>query len=209
VTIFNMGLVALLYSAAPGPLNAETLRRGLRSGFWAALGTQLGSLTGEAMYALLAFAGLAVVAGTAVFHFLLPLVGATLLLALGLSSLRQAWHEESIRAARWDTPRTEGRSLRLGALLGAAISLANPLAITFWLAVGGTVLHQARVDAPPVVAGFVLGRLLWAVGVPALLGAARPAIGHHAGTVYTGVSVVCGLALIGFGLHLAQPLVGG
>jgi threonine/homoserine/homoserine lactone efflux protein len=99
-------------------------------------------------------------------------------------------------------------ALRRGALLGAAISLASPFGIAFWLSVGGTVLQEARADAAPVMASFVFGSLLWAIGLPALLGLLHPAIGPHAGTAYRAVSVVRGLALIGFGLALGGTLIG-
>jgi threonine/homoserine/homoserine lactone efflux protein len=95
VTIISAGLVGLLYCAAPGQVNVETLRRGLHGGFWSALGVQLGSLLGEAAYALVALAGLEVLARTAAFHLLLGLVGPSLLVALGWSSLRQGWRGEA------------------------------------------------------------------------------------------------------------------
>jgi threonine/homoserine/homoserine lactone efflux protein len=222
VTIINAGLVGLLYCAAPGPVNVETLRRGLRGGLWGALGVQLGSLLGEAVYALVALAGLEILAHTAAFHLLLGLVGTAFLVTLGWSSLRQGWHGEAVgapyqggaspRSERLRQPRgpwrRRGGALRRGALFGAAISLASPFGVAFWLSVGGTVLQQARADAAPVIAGFVLGSLLWAIGLPALLGLARPATGRHADATYRVVSALCGLALIGFGLALGGALIG-
>jgi hypothetical protein len=71
-----------------------------------------------------------------------------------------------------------------------------------------SVLQRARADVAPVLAGFVLGSLFWAIGLPVLLGLLRPAIGPHAGTAYRAVSVACGLALIGFGLALGGALIG-
>jgi threonine/homoserine/homoserine lactone efflux protein len=101
-----------------------------------------------------------------------------------------------------------GPAVRRGALIGAAISLASPFGVAFWLAVGGSMLQQARLDAAPVLAGFVLGSLIWAIGLPVLLGTTRPAIGTHADTAYRVLSVVCGLALVGFGFGVGQALVG-
>jgi threonine/homoserine/homoserine lactone efflux protein len=223
VTIISAGLVGLLYCAAPGPVNVETLRRGLRGGFWGALGIQLGALLGEIVYALIALAGLEILARTTAFHLLLGLVGTAFLIVLGWSSLRQGWRGEAVGASyqvgasrgtedfrqSCRTSRRRGGALRGGALLGAAISLASPFGVAFWLSAGGTVLRQARADAAPVIAGFVLGSLLWAIGLPTLLRLARPAIGRHAGAAHRAVSAVCGLALIGFGLALGWTLLGG
>jgi chemosensory pili system protein ChpE len=46
---FGLGL---LLNAAPGPVFAETVRRGVRGGFRAALAVQVGSIAGDAAWAV-------------------------------------------------------------------------------------------------------------------------------------------------------------
>jgi hypothetical protein len=80
--------------------------------------------------------------------------------------------------------------------------------VAFWLAVGGAILQQARADTTPVLAGFAIGSLLWVIGFPLLLAITGGAIGLHADTAYRVASVMCGLALIGFGIALGQAAMG-
>jgi threonine/homoserine/homoserine lactone efflux protein len=178
---------------------------------------QLGSLVVDAVYALVAFTGLATLARGGAFHVLLGLTGTGILLALGYSTLRQGWRREAVRSRRREIGRqscevqglagSASHVVRRGALLGASISLASPFGVAFWLAVGGAILQQARADATPAVAGFAIGSLLWVIGFPVLLGITRGAIGLHADTAYRVASMVCGLALIGFGIALGQAAV--
>src|SRR5216117_528709 len=50
-------LLGLVFNAAPGPVFAETVRRSLRGGFRPALAVQIGSLVGDALWAVLGLAG--------------------------------------------------------------------------------------------------------------------------------------------------------
>jgi chemosensory pili system protein ChpE/L-lysine exporter family protein LysE/ArgO len=50
-------LLGLLFNAAPGAVFAETVRQGVRGGFRPALSVQLGSLAGDALWAVLGLAG--------------------------------------------------------------------------------------------------------------------------------------------------------
>ena len=53
----NAFVFALVYNAMPGAVFAETVRRGALGGFRTALAVQLGSLSGDALWALLGLAG--------------------------------------------------------------------------------------------------------------------------------------------------------
>ena len=58
LTLFTAAfLLGLVFNAAPGPVFAETVRRSLRGGFRPALAVQIGSLVGDALWAVLGLAG--------------------------------------------------------------------------------------------------------------------------------------------------------
>jgi len=61
--------MGIAFAAPPGAVTAETFRRGAHGGFAVALGVQLGSLVGDATYALLALAGLAALAQNPALQF--------------------------------------------------------------------------------------------------------------------------------------------
>src|SRR5687768_9238604 len=81
--IVALGLM-IAYCAAPGAVNAETVRRGLRGGFGSALLVQLGAVTGRVLWAGLALAGTGAIARDDGLHASLALIG-------GLVLLRTAW----------------------------------------------------------------------------------------------------------------------
>ncbi|PYR24022.1 MAG: chemotaxis protein, partial [Acidobacteria bacterium] len=54
ITAFVLGLV---FNATPGPVFAETVRQGVRGGFRSALAVQLGSLVGDALWAVVGLTG--------------------------------------------------------------------------------------------------------------------------------------------------------
>src|SRR5918911_2023132 len=77
---FVVGMImGLVFAAPPGAVTAETLRRGLRGGFGHALSVQLGSLIGDASYALVALAGLAAFLQVPLAQTLLGTLGALFL----------------------------------------------------------------------------------------------------------------------------------
>lgn len=51
--------LGLVFNAAPGPVFTESLRRGVRGGFRPAFAVQVGSLVGDAAWAVLGLAGAA------------------------------------------------------------------------------------------------------------------------------------------------------
>ena len=51
-------LLGLIFNAAPGAVFAETVRQGVRGGYRPALGVQLGSLVGDALWAVLGLVGI-------------------------------------------------------------------------------------------------------------------------------------------------------
>jgi chemosensory pili system protein ChpE len=203
-------LMGLAFAAPPGAVTAETFRRGARGGFALALGVQLGSLVGDATYALLALAGLAALAQNPAFQFALGAFGALFLLYLAGSSfysaLAPAPNTLGVSRGAGVLPNGERRSAFLS---GMGISLANPWAIAFWLSLGGALASLGIAAAGPFAtafffASFMLGAATWsfalAVFVGRMHGLMRPGI-------FRVVSIVCAVALGGFGIVAASRLV--
>ena len=205
-------LMGLAFAAPPGAVTAETFRRGARGGFALALGVQLGSLVGDATYALLALAGLAALAQNPVIQLALGAFGALFLLYLAWSSLQSALAPAGMPVGS-GTPSAvlliPGDERRSAFLSGMGISLANPWAIAFWLSLGGALASLGVAVAGPFAiafffASFMFGAMVWsfalAVFVGRMHGLMRPA-------VFRGVSIVCAIALGGFGVMAASRLV--
>ncbi len=59
LSLFGMAfLLGLIFNAAPGAVFAETIRRGVDGGYQPALAVQIGSLAGDAAWAILGLAGI-------------------------------------------------------------------------------------------------------------------------------------------------------
>jgi chemosensory pili system protein ChpE len=123
-------LLALAYCAAPGPVLAETARRGLANGFRAALAVELGSLAGDAVWIGLMFAGAAALAQAGGVQLAAGGVGGLFLLWLGVRALSNA--------RRKRLPLSDGAAAEQAFATGAAMSVASPYALPFWLTVSGS-----------------------------------------------------------------------
>src|SRR3990172_9398120 len=129
-------IMAITFSAPPGPVALETVRRGLRGGFGAALSVQLGSIIGDLAWCLLALVGLAPLVQVPWVRLPLAVAGVALLVYLGLTGLRDSWRAPASTAL----PRHGTEEQRGAFRSGVAISMANPMAIGYWLSVGGALV---------------------------------------------------------------------
>lgn len=79
ISAFVLGLV---FNAAPGAVFAETVRRGATGGFRPALAVQIGSLVGDATWALLGLLGVGLLLQLDLLRWPVGLAGAAYLLWL-------------------------------------------------------------------------------------------------------------------------------
>src|SRR6478735_8560765 len=82
--------LGLAYSAVPGAVNTEALRRGLAGGFRPSWLIQTGALLGDLLWAVIGLTGAAVLIERDAIATLLGLVGAGFLFALARSAFRGA-----------------------------------------------------------------------------------------------------------------------
>jgi len=168
-SILAGAVMAISVSAPPGPVAAETIRRGLRGGFRTALRVQLGSVIGDAVWLAIALLGLAPLVQLPVLRAILAVAGVGVLLLFGLNGLRDAWKFHGLQ------PGEEPRTARSDFWSGMAISTANPMALAFWLSVGGSLIAAGVVGTTPAqtvwfVAGFVAGVLIWSFVMASMVG---------------------------------------
>ncbi|PMU75212.1 LysE family transporter, partial [Pseudomonas sp. GP01-A1] len=130
LTIFFSALVfGFVFCLSPGAVLAETLRRGLLQGFAPALLVQIGSLVGDAVWAVIGLTGMALLIQHESVRVPLTAVCGLYLAWLGIRSLMDAWRLP-------EAGRAPARSGQNALVVGAAISLANPKNIVYWGALG-------------------------------------------------------------------------
>ncbi|PUE55662.1 LysE family translocator [Limnohabitans parvus] len=156
ITAFLLGLI---FNAAPGPVFVETIKQGAKGGFHAALQTQLGSLVGDASWAILGLTGIGLLIQIAVVRIPLGLAGAGYLLYLAWDSWRTACSEDTIGS------RTE-LQVRPAFRRGMSLSLTNPQNLAFWAAIGSTlgglgIAEPQTTDYMTFMAGFMASSLIW------------------------------------------------
>ena len=187
------------YAAAPGPVNVETLRRGLKGGFMDSLAVQTGSSIGRIVYALLAFWGAGLLLQGVTMQLTLGVFGVTVLFYLGFNAIRD-WRV--LVDYLGDT--TEGTtSSRHAFWTGVILSLVNLLAIVFWLSIGSRVTHEPGLDGAAFLLGFFAGCM-----IVSLLMAIFASFWQSRLTAKVALTIswACGLVLIGFGFRLGYTI---
>jgi len=202
LTIFFSALVfGFVFCLSPGAVLAETLRRGLLHGFRPALLVQVGSLVGDAVWAVIGLTGIALLMQHDAVRVPLTAVCALYLAWLGARSLLDAWR----LPAADNAPAGSGQN---ALAVGATISLANPKNIVYWGALGSAL--SGIVGATPshgqtlmFFAGFMLASVLSCFLTAALVNLLR----QNASPVWQRVSyAACGLVLIYLAILAARGL---
>ena len=196
----------LALAAPPGPMNAiiaeESVVRGWAAGFRAGLG----AMTADAVFFLLALAGVV----TVVERY--PALRAAMVTVGGLLMLSFA-----VDAARHTRATLTGDAVGGGSGFSKALllSLTNPYQILFWLTVGVALLDPGQLDllgalpgdrfgtvvvvetgSPALVVGLFLGIVVWILGFPAAL----VSLGGRVETATPAVAAASALVLAGFGV---------
>lgn len=127
--------LGIAFSAPPGVVNIESIRQGLKGGYWSAFAVGLGSLIGDGVYAILAFSGLGLIAQNSMVKFTIGLVGICFLIYLAVSAFKIK-----------NLPKIEegivSNKKKIAFINGAILSLTNPWAIAFWLSFGGILVSS-------------------------------------------------------------------
>ena len=187
-------LLGIAYAAAPGVVNTECLRRGVTFGFHQAFLVQVGALAGDAVWAVIAFSGLAALAKTSSLLDAVGLLGGLFLCKIAIDAFRGALRGRVNREGAG-----EASAIRTGLIFG----LANPAALAFWSGIGGGVLATGGDTKIATLLGFLVaflaGAVLWSIGFSSLASAgrrfARPRI-------FAVIDALCGTIIGFFGVRL-------
>lgn len=195
-------LLGFLFNAAPGAVFAETIKVGVKGGFRPALAVQLGSLAGDALWAILGLAGVGVLLQIDALRLPLGIAGIVYLLWLSLDSWRAASQEMGALTSVTDTQK---KALKSGVLL----SITNPQNIAYWAALGSA-LGAIGVSDPSAIhytvffCGFMVSSFIWCFVCAALVDRAfRNADGYWAKLTYR----ACAIAFLLLALSSAKNIV--
>jgi chemosensory pili system protein ChpE/L-lysine exporter family protein LysE/ArgO len=165
VAAFGLGLV---FNAAPGPVFAATLRHGVRGGFRPALAVQVGSLVGDALWAVLGLAGVGLLATLESLRVPIGIAGGLYLVWLARDAWVASRHEFTLEGV------AEGGNSDAALRSGVLLSLTNPQNIGYWAALGSAlgavgVSEPRSADYAVFFAGFMLSSIVWAVVFAAIV----------------------------------------
>lgn len=184
---FGLGFLVALQL---GPMSLFLVRSTLRGGLLTGLGVGSGIAVIDALYAAAGAAGAAPLLLVDPVRIALGLVGAAVIVWLGIKTLRAAIH---VRAGLdGDAADSPGRAFRSS--LGATAS--NPATIVSWAAIFAAASATSDTSAVPLVAGVGLGSLTWVTLLAAGVAIVRKAVGVRAIRIADGVA---GIGLLGFG----------
>ena len=152
-------ILGLLFNAAPGVVFTETIKRGINGGFFPALYVQIGSLAGDALWAILGLLGIGILLNIDILKYPLSIIGIIYLIYLAYDSFISSNIEyEKIVVSK---------SMNNNALKsGVFLSITNPQNIAYWAALGSS--FGALGIAEPQTShyfifffGFISSSILW------------------------------------------------
>jgi threonine/homoserine/homoserine lactone efflux protein len=200
-------LAVLLISASPGPAMALIFRRAALRGLRGAVPTVLGLELGLYVWALFAGAGFAaLVAASEVGYLVLRVVGAAVLVYLGIKAWRTAWlaRRDSAADVGEDPPAVAGRRWWTAFGEGLVVQLANPKAAVFMIAFYPQFVPA---DGPVFVTTALLGLLQITIETALYLGlaagVARAGTWFRRPRIRRRIEAVSGTVLVGLGLRVA------
>jgi threonine/homoserine/homoserine lactone efflux protein len=191
-------LLGISLAAPIGPSGVAIIQNGLRAGFFYAFLTGVGVTLADATYLLVVFFGLSSFLDIPAVKISIWFLGAAALLYFGVRTLREAGRALNLEAAPVATARSP-------LLTGYIVNASNPIAVVWWLGVFGSLLSEAepgasRLSALALSATILAGILMFHTSVSLLSHWGRHFLNVR---LMRAVSVLAGIALLGFGLRFA------
>jgi len=194
---FSAFAMSIAFAAQPGVVTFETIRRGFAGGWRPAFLLELGSLVGDATWALIALTSAALLFQNPVISTILSLFGCILLLKFAW----EAWlaSRQAVALEMGGAPASANHFAA-----GAAISLSNPANITFWLGMSGTIVGLGFLNPQPLdllvfFTGFMSAQFFWCFFMAGLVTAGRRYITAQG---FRWINLACAVVLAYFGLTL-------
>src|SRR4051812_31183046 len=171
------------------------MRSTLRGGLVVGLAIGGGIAVVDALYAAAGAAGAAPLLTVDPLRVVLGLLGAAVLLALGVRTL---WSAFRVRSGG-EVP-DEVASPRRAFVTSLAGTASNPLTIASWAAIFAAASAGGDASAPLLVAGVALGSLTWMCSLASGVSLAHRVVGERVTRV---ADALAGVGLLGFGGVLA------
>ena len=195
---FSAMALGFFFNAAPGAIFTESLRRGLKGGFKSALYIQFGSLVGDLIWAVIGLGGAAILFEIDAIKMPMAIFGGVLLAWLAFNSFLDATKKiPPISLALKQDDKTE-------LMVGAALSLSNPINITYWAGMAGTIATLG-VKEPTgqafivFLGGFMFSSIIWCFLCAGFIGFVRKAINQ---TGWVLINISCGIGLAYFSIYV-------
>jgi chemosensory pili system protein ChpE len=200
ISAFFLGLI---FNAAPGAVFAETVRQGVRGGYRPAFAVQVGSLVGDALWAILGLVGVGLLLQLDMLRWPVGIAGVAYLLWLAWDSWKVASQEFHIDASVPSASRKT--ALRAGMLL----SVTNPQNIAYWAAMGSA-MGAVGIAAPQPLdygiffGGFMASSLVWCFVCAAIV----DRLFRHAGQRWASITYrLCAVAFLALALGSLRDLL--
>jgi threonine/homoserine/homoserine lactone efflux protein len=194
-------IIGFTIAAAVGPITLLVIRRTIAHGGLYGFASGLGVAAADATYAGVAAFGLTAITSVLVSgHWLLGIVGGSIIVIVGLRTIRT---RPTGPAADAERPGLGGAFLSIYAL-----TMTNPLTIVLYAGVFagiGLVAGSSFVDAAVVTLAAWLGSTAWWVILCSILGWAR---GRISTAALLWVNRISGAALVVFGIAAIASVVG-
>ncbi len=204
--------LGFLFNAAPGAIFTLSLKHGIQGGFWPAFHVQIGSLVGDLTWAVLGLGGAAVLFQIDAVRLPMAIFGGGLLAYLAYGSFKDAasppTHTPTPTHAHGedgsDETKTASGRASGGLSVGAAVSLSNPMNITYWAGLGGTITSLGVSDPTGMafavfLTGFMTSSVIWCFICAGFIAAVRHMISRRAWVV---INLACGLGLMYFAVNV-------
>ena len=206
--------LGFLFNAAPGAIFALSLKRGIQGGFWPAFHVQIGSLVGDLTWAVLGLGGAAVLFQIDAVRLPMAIFGGGLLAYLAYGSFKDAASPlpmpmpmPVMEDGSDETTTASGRASG-GLSVGAAVSLSNPMNITYWAGLGGTITSLGVSDPKGMafvvfLAGFMTSSVIWCFICAGFIALIQKMVNR---ALWVVINLGCGLGLLYFAVKVVLNL---
>ena len=198
---FSAFFLGLIFNAAPGAVFAETVRQGVRGGYRLAFQVQLGSLVGDALWAVIGMVSMGMAIQIDTLRWPLGLAGAAYLTWLSWNSWQAARIEYRMDAGPIPTDQNAIKK-------GITLSLTNPQNIAYWAAMSGAmsavgVAHPRFPDYAVFFTGFMVASVVWCFVCAVVV----DRVFRHLGARWTRFTYrLCAIALLALALGTLREL---
>jgi threonine/homoserine/homoserine lactone efflux protein len=193
--ISSFGLSLTLW-ATPGAVTTEAFRRALMRGVYAVLFILIGSLVGDAFWAIATYFGAAFLVQHTFARLILGAIESLIQLSLAWQTLKDAWGKSALSSSE--------KTHHCDFITGALLSLTSPFTVTFWLTINATTSSAIRstthgIDMFFFFVSFLLAAILWGLLLSVLV-----TVGHRftRPIIFRWLNLGCSLALAYFGISL-------